>query len=339
MLFLFPFIYVCHNGRRNSKGSESLKKILVTFVLTLVLAVAGCVLAAGYYLGNYLVSFGLARGTAENPQAPPRAYALLMPPGTWNYTRPDAPSEEWVLESDDGLRLVATHFRPERATGNWVIVVHGYGCTQENSYYTAATYLALGYDVVTPDLRSSGKSQGTFVTMGLDESKDVVQWARRIAETQKDARIVLHGVSMGAATVMMASARDDLPSAVVACVEDCGYTSAYDLLAYQMETSFHLPSFPGMNLLDWRCEQRAGFSLHQAAPVMAVRHANVPMLFIHGTKDTLVPPVMAEELYAACTTEKKLLLVPDAIHSAASQQDHDLYYRTVTEFLRGKVYE
>lgn len=316
-----------------------MKKIIVTFMLTAVLAVSGCVLVAGYQIGNYLVEFGLMRGSSDDPMAPPRAYALLMPPGTWNYTRPDAESEEWVLESDDGLRLVATHFYPEQRAGNWAIVVHGYGCTQENSYYTAQAYLAMGYDVLTPDLRSSGKSQGTFVTMGLEESKDVVHWARRIAETQKDARIVLHGVSMGAATVMMASARDDLPSAVVATVEDCGYTSAYDLLAYQMERSFSLPAFPGMNLLDWRCERRAGFSLHQAAPIVAVSHARVPMLFIHGTKDTLVPPVMAEELYAACTTEKQLLLVPDAIHSAASQQDHDRYYKTVTDFLRGKVYE
>lgn len=315
-----------------------MKKVLVTFVLTALLAVSGCIFAAGYYVGNYLVGFGLVRGTAENPMAPPRAYALLMPPGTWNYTRPDAPSEEWALESADGLRLVATHFTPEHPTGNWVIVAHGYGCTQENSYYIAANYLAMGYDVLTPDLRSSGQSQGTFVTMGLKESEDIVHWAQRIADAQPDARIVLHGVSMGAATVMMASAASDLPSAVVATVEDCGYTSAYDLLAYQMEESFRLPSFPSMNLLDWRCEKRAGFSLHVAAPAEAVRRSRVPILFIHGTKDTLVPPVMAEELYAACTTEKKLLLVEGAIHSAASQQDHEIYYRTVREFLKGKVY-
>ena len=121
-----------------------MKKVLATFVLTAFFAVSGCILAAGYYLGNYLVGFGLVRGTAENPMAPPRAYALLMPPGTWSYTRPDAPSEEWALESDDGLRLVATHFTPEHPTGNWVIVAHGYGCTQENSYYIAANYLAMG---------------------------------------------------------------------------------------------------------------------------------------------------------------------------------------------------
>ena len=292
-----------------------MKKIIVTFVLTSLLAFAVSIVAAGCYVGDYLVGFGLVRGSLEDPQAPPRAYALLIPPGTAHYTRPDAPSEEWNLVSADGLHLVATHFRPARPHGNWVIIAHGYGCTQENSYYLAAHYLAQGYDVLTPDLRSSGKSEGKFVTMGLRESGDLVGWAQEIAARNADARIVLHGVSMGAASVMMAGASEALPSQVKAVVEDCGYTSAYDLLAYQMEASFR-----------------------EASPLMAVRHARVPMLFIHGTADTLVPPAMAETLYAACTSEKKLLLVPGAIHSAASQKEPELYDRTVAAFLRGKVY-
>jgi fermentation-respiration switch protein FrsA (DUF1100 family) len=315
-----------------------LRKIVVTFLATFVLTLSAAIVAAGYYVGNYLVGFGLMRGSADNPQAPPRAYALLMPPGTWNYTRPDAPSEEWRLISSDGLHLTATHFRSERPRGNWAIIVHGYGCTQENSYYLASHYLAQGYDVLTPDLRSSGKSEGRFVTMGLRESGDIVGWAQEIAARNPEARIVLHGVSMGAATVMMAGASDALPVQVAAVVEDCGYTSAYDLLAYQMEISFRLPSFPGMNLLDWRCRSRAGFSLREAAPIEAVRHARVPMLFIHGTADTLVPASMAEKLYAACTSEKELLLVPEAIHSAASQKDAARYDRTVMSFLHGKMH-
>ena len=245
-----------------------MRKIVVTFLATFVLTLSAAIVAAGYYVGNYLVGFGLMRGSADNPQAPPRAYALLMPPGTWNYTRPDAPSEEWRLISSDGLHLTATHFRSERPRGNWAIIVHGYGCTQENSYYLASHYLAQGYDVLTPDLRSSGKSEGRFVTMGLRESGDIVGWAQEIAARNPEARIVLHGVSMGAATVMMAGASDALPVQVAAVVEDCGYTSAYDLLAYQMEISFRLPSFPGMNLLDWRCRSRAEFSLREAPCAM-----------------------------------------------------------------------
>lgn len=140
---------------------------------------------------------------------------------------------------------------------------------------------------------------------------------------------------MGAATVMMAAGREDLPPEVVAAVEDCGYTNADELIAMQMENSFGLPAFPAMNLLNWRCEKVAGFNLHDAAPIDAVRHARVPILFIHGTKDTLVPPNMAEQLYAAANAPKKeLLMIPGAVHAAASQADQQTYFRTIRKFVQ-----
>ena len=180
----------------------------------------------------------------------------------------------------------------------------------------------MGYHVLTPDLRASGLSGGRYLTLGYRESEDIVLWARRIAQENPQAKIILHGVSMGAATVMMAAGREDLPPEVVAVVEDCGYTNADELIALQMENSFGLPSFPAMNLLNWRCEKMAGFSLKDASPIDAVRHARVPLLFIHGTKDTLVPPNMAEKLYAAANAPKKeLLMIPGAVHAAASQAD------------------
>jgi fermentation-respiration switch protein FrsA (DUF1100 family) len=321
------------------KYGESMKKILLTFFLTAMATLAVCILAAGYYVGNYMVSFGLVRGTPQDPLAPPRAYALLMPPGTWSYTPPQAVGQEWTMETDDGLLLKGTHFFPWRQNHNWVIVVHGYGCSQENAWYMAQMFLDMGFDVLTPDLRSAGKSEGKYVTLGWREAPDIAAWARLITEKDPQARIVLQGVSMGAATVMMAAADPELPSNVVAVIEDCGYTDAYALLSYQMEESFHLPSFPGMELMDWRCRKVAGFSLRQAAPIEAVRQTHIPMMFIHGTKDTLVPPEMAQQLYEACPTEKRLLLVRDAVHAASAQQDHNRYLSEVRQFLQGKVYE
>ena len=103
----------------------------------------------------------------------------------------------------------------------------------------------------------------------------------------------------------------------------------------QMENSFGLPAFPAMNLQNWRCEKVAGFNLHDAAPIDAVRHARVPILFIHGTKDTLVPPNMAEQLYAAANAPKKeLLMIPGAVHAAASQADQQTYFRTIRKFVQ-----
>ena len=312
-----------------------MKKILISCLLTAVIVTAALVIEAGYFIGNYCVHFGLERGTAENPQEPPRAYALLMPPEARHFDKPNYASENWNIESEDGIYLAATHFKPERATDKWVIVAHGYGCTQQKSYYIAEHYLSMGYHVLTPDLRASGLSGGRYLTLGYRESEDIVLWAKRVAELYPQAKIVLHGVSMGAATVMMAAGREDLPPEVVAAVEDCGYTNADELIAMQMENSFGLPAFPAMNLLNWRCEKVAGFNLHDAAPIDAVRHARVPILFIHGTKDTLVPPNMAEQLYAAANAPKKeLLMIPGAVHAAASQADQQTYFRTIRKFVQ-----
>lgn len=312
-----------------------MKKILISCLLTAVIVTAALVIEAGYFIGNYCVHFGLERGTAENPQEPPRAYALLMPPEARQFDKPNYASENWNIDSEDGIYLAATHFKPERETDKWVIVVHGYGCTQQNSYYIAENYLSMGYHVLTPDLRASGLSGGRYLTLGYRESEDIVLWARRIAAANPQAKIILHGVSMGAATVMMAAGRENLPPEVVAVVEDCGYTNADELIALQMENSFGLPSFPAMNLLNWRCEKMAGFSLKDASPIDAVRHARVPLLFIHGTKDTLVPPNMAEKLYAAANAPKKeILMIPGAVHAAASQADQQTYFRTIRKFVQ-----
>lgn len=316
-----------------------MKKIILTVILTAVLVTCTIVTGIGYLFGNYFVHFGLERGTKDNPKEPPRAYALLMPPEAREFAKPDYPSEPWDLTSTDGLHLAATHFSPKEGRmqepERWAIVVHGYGCTQQNSYYIAEHYLHMGYHVLTPDLRAAGDSEGRYLTLGVRESEDIVLWARKIARERPHAKILMHGVSMGAATVMLAAGRDDLPRELVACVEDCGYTSAYDLLALQVEESFGLPAFPAMNLLDWRCVRLAKFRIKDAAPIEAVRHAHVPILFIHGKKDTLVPNYMMDLLYdAANAPQKATLLIPGANHAASSQVGKKLYFKTIRDFVR-----
>ena len=109
---------------------------LLTAVLTAAAVAAAFIMGTGYFVGNYAVHFGLERGTVDNPQEPPRAFALLMPPEARHYDKPDYTNEEWTLTSRDNLVLKATHFYPDEDSGadKWVIVVHGYGGTQENSY-------------------------------------------------------------------------------------------------------------------------------------------------------------------------------------------------------------
>lgn len=312
-----------------------MKKILLTVVLTTILVSSVIVMGLAYFAGDYLVGFALERGSFGDPQGPPRAFALLMPPEKRQFNPPDAPSETWHLRSTDGLALQATHFWPEDDSDKWVIIVHGYGCTQQNSWFIASTYLKLGYNVLTPDLRASGGSEGSYVTMGYRESQDLVDWSWRITELNPDAKIVFHGVSMGAATVMIASASQGLPPTVKASIEDCGYTSAYAILAHQLKESFGLPPFPFMHFVDMACKNLAAFSLQDANPYYAVTHSRVPMLFIHGDADALVPVEMGTDLYEHCNAPKKeLFIVHGAGHAVSGQKERKLYYEKVTSFLK-----
>lgn len=312
-----------------------MKKILLTFILTTILVSTAIIMVLAYFAGDYLVGFALERGSFGDPQGPPRAFALLMPPEKRQFNPPDAPSETWHLRSTDGLSLQATHFWPDNDSDKWAIIVHGYGCTQQNSWFIASTYLKLGYNVLTPDLRASGGSEGSYVTMGYRESQDLVDWSWRITELNPNAKIVFHGVSMGAATVMIASASHGLPSTVKASIEDCGYTSAYAILAHQLKESFGLPPFPFMHFVDMACKNLASFSLQDANPYYAVNHSRVPMLFIHGDADALVPVEMGTALYEHCNAPKKeLFIVPGAGHAVSGQKEQKLYYEKVISFLK-----
>ena len=144
------------------------------------------------------------------------------------------------IKSKDGLKLHAYLARTD--SHKYLITVHGYkgGATNNGTLYR---YMAKeGYNILVLDVRGHGKSEGRWLSMGLWESDDLMRWIEYINALDKDAEIALHGVSMGAATVMMASGRN--PENVKAIIEDCGYSGTYEEFACQLKAMFHLPSHP-----------------------------------------------------------------------------------------------
>ncbi|WP_297968561.1 alpha/beta hydrolase [uncultured Anaerovibrio sp.] len=131
--------------------------------------------------------------------------------------------------------------------------------------------------------RAAGLSEGKYLTMGVKESDDIVLWAKEIVQNDENAQIVLHGISMGAATVVMTTAKH--PQNVVAAVEDCGYTSAYDMFTNQLDVIFGLPEFPIMTCVDIVSGIKTGVKVSDAAPIKSVPGIKVPIMFIHGTAD------------------------------------------------------
>lgn len=240
------------------------------------------------------------------------------------------PHEDAFIESFDGLRLHAlTAFQPGH---RYAICVHGYTGQGTNMRYAGRQFYERGYSLLLPDCRAHGDSQGRYITMGWLDRLDVLRWVAHILARDPEARIVLYGISMGAATVMMASG-ESLPKAVTAIIADCGFTSAYDEFRYQLKAMFKLPAFPIMPLAAVLCRLRAGFDMHEASAVKQLQKAEVPVLFIHGQTDTFVPAWMLDENYAACQSPKDRLLVPGAGHAQAPHADAGAYWGKVFGFI------
>lgn len=306
--------------------------VLFTALLTAFLTVTLLVGAGLYVAGSCFIDLALKRGSGGDPLAPPVVFKSAIEGSGRKIEeaqRPAHPAEEWRLRSFDGLLLRGTHFQPETESHRWVVLVHGYGLEQAYTWQFADRYLEAGYQVLTPDMRASGKSEGRYLTMGALESRDVEDWVKEIKKRDPAAKVLLHGVSMGAATVMLAAARQI--DGVVAAVEDSGYSDLYGLFDTELERLFGVSLRPALELSDFICQRRAGFSFAEASPIEAAGDIHLPILFIHSDTDKLVAYDMMEALYVACpAADKERYTVKGLPHGVAYQDKN--YFPTVFAF-------
>ncbi len=221
----------------------------------------------------------------------------------------------------------------------WAIVIHGYRSSHESDSVLdmAQHYYDAGFNVLTPDLRASGWSDGDYVGMGWLDRLDILDWVDWILAQDADAQIVIHGVSMGAATTMMV-AGEETPDAVVAFVEDCGYTSVWDVFSSELSRRFGLPEFPLLYSASALSGVMAGYSFEEASALEAVARSEKPMLFIHGTADDFIPFDMMGQLYdAKATGDKEMLVSEGAGHGEAMYELGDAYWDTVLGFVNRYV--
>jgi fermentation-respiration switch protein FrsA (DUF1100 family) len=248
-------------------------------------------------------------------------------------------SQTWNVTSGDGLKLAATYY-PQPASSPshlWVIAVHGYSGTSREMGLWGRHFCEKGYNAVTPDLRSHGASEGSWIGMGWPDRKDMLLWIDKIVRHDPQANIVLLGVSMGGATTMMTTG-ETLPTNVRAAVEDCGYTSAWDEFEYQLDRLYHLPSFPILYAASVVGRVRARYFLQEASALDQVKKSRTPTLFIHGAEDQFVPTCMVHSIYEASSApDKQLLIIPGAGHGRALVYDLDNYWQTIWAFLRKHV--
>ena len=213
------------------------------------------------------------------------------------------------------------------------VLVHGFSYCLLGQVKYASLFHDLGFDCVLYDHRNHGLSGRALTTMGACESKDlatVCLWAReRFGE---DALLGTHGESMGAATVML-HAKDDKRLAFA--VEDCGFSDLGREIATVMIHRFHVPPFPVLPLANLFCRLRGGVFFGSVRPAKALKDcAHVPMLFIHGDADELIPSTMMQACFDAKAGEKESWLVPGARHADSFRADKEGYRAHLSAFLQ-----
>lgn len=304
------------------------KKIIISLATALLLITVG----TGIFIGNYFYDLAINPFTSKDMIFGDDDDTEGEVEEDVNWLIKNSNYTDKYINSFDNLKLHGYEVKNENKTNKWAIVVHGYTSEGELVSSKAKHFYEMGYNVLVPDLRGHGKSEGDYIGMGWDDRLDIIDWINNILKDNPSSEIILHGTSMGAATVLSTSG-ENLPKNVKAIIADCGYTSVWNEFTYQLKALFNLPSFPVMNLSNMVTMVKAGYSLKDASPIEQVAKSKTPILYIHGDKDDFVPYYMMDELYKATSSEKSKLTVQNAGHGKADLVNPDLYWNTVTDFL------
>lgn len=236
------------------------------------------------------------------------------------------------VKAEDGITLRGTEYVIDEKSNQWVIVLHGYRSEPDSVISIGMHFSEQGYNVLIPSMRACSESDGEYIGMGWLDKDDLKCWINLVIEQNEKAQIILHGSSMGAATVLMASG-DNLPVNVKAIVADSGYTSVWDIFASEAKARFNLPTFPVLNMFRIVANIRAKYDIKEASALKQVEKSKTPILFIHGDADDFVPEYMCEQLYEAANCQKDKLIIHDAGHTESKYKEPLTYYNKVFEFI------
>ena len=247
--------------------------------------------------------------------------------------------EELMLVAEDGTRLHGMLFLPPDGEKQFVIGIHGFHSDPVSEYGPhIAYYRSIGWGMLLVDDRAHGLSEGAYATMGVKDARDTVNWAQYMAARfGREVRLLLHGVSMGGASVLAAAGEADLPREVIGVVSDCAFSSAAEMFSVQIRRMYPIPTELPIRICGRYAKKKAGFDLNERRPVDQVKRATVPIFFVHGAEDSIVPPSMAKTLYDACTAPKSLLMVPKANHGESIGVDPEGYHKGIEALIRQAV--
>lgn len=240
--------------------------------------------------------------------------------------------ERVEITARDGTPLVG-HFRRHENEKRIIIAVHGWRSSWYQDFAGIAEFWNdCGSSVLYIEQRGQNASGGDYMGFGITERYDCLDWIDWVSQhNEANSPIYLAGVSMGAATVLMATGLD-LPDCVHGVMADCGFTSPDDIWRHVANHNLHL----GYGVIGAMArditKRKLDVDIRECSTIDALKRNSTPVLLIHGTDDHFVPVTMTYENYSACAAPKRMLIVPGADHGMSYMVDKVGYENTVRKF-------
>ena len=240
------------------------------------------------------------------------------------------PHEDYFIKSRDGKKLHGRFYK-FRDNAPIVLELHGYKGNCVRDLGGGLQYdKEEGYNIFAIDLRGHGLSSGRTISFGIKERYDVLDWVEFLNKEFNNPTIFLYGISMGAATVLMASSFT-YPKNVKGIIADCPYSSPEEIVVKVANDLGVKPWFsrPILNISAWLYGH---FNLKESSPIEEVKNTTLPILIIHGLEDTFVPYEMSERIKESNPEMIRLSLFEGAPHGFSCYEDLDRYFKEIRDF-------
>lgn len=240
------------------------------------------------------------------------------------------------ITSRDGLKLHGLWIPAKNPRGT-ILLAHGYRSTMLVDFgMVLDMYHNEGMNLLLPEQRCHGQSEGKYITFGVKESQDMLCWIEYHNRHLSDCNMVVSGLSMGASTVMY-MLDGPIPKNVKAAICDCGFTSPADIIGKIFRETAHIPPGIFIRCADLFARLFAGFSLYEKDSRITLKKNAIPILLVHGLADDFVPYRMTQEAFESCNSEKYLILAKDAAHGYSYMHAKEEYYSLITKLLNENI--
>lgn len=242
-------------------------------------------------------------------------------------------SQKIELENEEGKTLTALEIKNEHASHSYIVICHQYGGSPYSMEEYAKHFYDLGFNVILPFMRGHAQSPYENVSFGVEDSFDVISWVENILKKDEKSKIALFGVSLGANAVSLAVS-EDFPDNVRLAIADSCYTSTEELIKEYVKNETPFSTLLVTKLTSAFAKDKLGGNSGATDTIIKIRDIELPIMFINGEDDVVVPPLISKRLYENCEAEGvEEVIIENGVHGRNLQADKQAYWSNVDAFI------